>query len=169
MSDDITFDKSFDLTPGRAEEVLPGVRRIVADNPGPFTFKGTLSYIVGRGKVAIIDPGPDDERHIEALLGAVQRALALDAETRIAREQSRQWRQLYEALTPREREVFDHVVAGRLNKQTAAELGATERTVKAHRARVMEKMRVGSLAELVQVAQQLRATGAPSAVHRPSA
>ena len=60
MSDDIPFDRIFDLEPGRAEEVAPGVRRIVANNPGPFTFKGTVSYIVGRGKVAIIDPGPDD-------------------------------------------------------------------------------------------------------------
>ena len=48
------------------------MRRIVADNPGPFTFKGTVSYIVGRGKVAIIDPGPDDETHIAALLDAVR-------------------------------------------------------------------------------------------------
>jgi glyoxylase-like metal-dependent hydrolase (beta-lactamase superfamily II) len=72
MSDDITFDRSFDLEPGRAEEVAPGVRRIVADNPGPFTFKGTLSYIVGRGKVAIIDPGPDDPGHIKAVLDAVR-------------------------------------------------------------------------------------------------
>jgi glyoxylase-like metal-dependent hydrolase (beta-lactamase superfamily II) len=72
MSDDITFDRSFDLEPGRAEEIAPGVRRIVADNPGPFTFKGTLSYIVGRGKVAIIDPGPDDPSHIKAVLDAVR-------------------------------------------------------------------------------------------------
>jgi glyoxylase-like metal-dependent hydrolase (beta-lactamase superfamily II) len=72
MSDDITFDKSFDLAPGRAEEVVPGVRRIVADNPGPFTFKGTLTYVVGRGKVAIIDPGPDDPAHIQAVLDAVR-------------------------------------------------------------------------------------------------
>lgn len=72
MPDDITFDKSFDLAPGHAEEVVPGVRRIVADNPGPFTFKGTLTYIVGRGKVAIIDPGPDDPAHIQAVLNAVR-------------------------------------------------------------------------------------------------
>src|SRR5437588_660483 len=72
MSDDITFDKSFDLAPGQAQEVVPGVRRIVADNPGPFTFKGTLTYIVGRGKVAIIDPGPDDPAHIQAVLEAVR-------------------------------------------------------------------------------------------------
>jgi glyoxylase-like metal-dependent hydrolase (beta-lactamase superfamily II) len=72
MQDDITFDKSFDLAPGHAEQILPGVRRIVANNPGPFTFKGTLTYIVGRGKVAIIDPGPDDENHIQAVLDAVR-------------------------------------------------------------------------------------------------
>jgi glyoxylase-like metal-dependent hydrolase (beta-lactamase superfamily II) len=72
MGDDIRFDKSFDLAPGSAEDVAPGVRRIVADNPGPFTFKGTVSYIVGRGKVAIIDPGPDDPNHIQALLDAVR-------------------------------------------------------------------------------------------------
>ena len=72
MSDDISFDKSFDLAPGKVEDVLPGVRRIVADNPGPFTFKGTLSYILGRGKVAIIDPGPDDPAHIQAVLDAVR-------------------------------------------------------------------------------------------------
>ena len=72
MSDDLTFDRSFDLAPGRAEEVVPGVRRIVADNPGPFTFKGTLTYILGRGKVAIIDPGPEDENHVRAVLDAVR-------------------------------------------------------------------------------------------------
>jgi glyoxylase-like metal-dependent hydrolase (beta-lactamase superfamily II) len=48
------------------------VRAIVANNPGPFTFKGTMSYIIGRGKVAILDPGPDDEPHIAALLDAVR-------------------------------------------------------------------------------------------------
>src|ERR1700693_1430564 len=72
MSEEIPFDKSFDLPPGRVEEVMPGVRRMLVDNPGPFTFKGTLSYIVGKGRVAIIDPGPIDEAHIAALLDAVR-------------------------------------------------------------------------------------------------
>src|SRR3981081_1780621 len=71
MSEDIPFDKSFDLPPGRVEEVMPGVRRILCNNPGPFTFKGTLTYIVGNGRVAIIDPGPLDEAHVAALLAAV--------------------------------------------------------------------------------------------------
>lgn len=72
MSDDIHYNKIFDLVPGRPAEVAPGVRGVVANNPGPFTFKGTVSYIVGRGKVAIIDPGPDDDAHIAALLDAVR-------------------------------------------------------------------------------------------------
>src|SRR5580692_6531991 len=72
MSEDIRYNKTFDLVPGRASEVAPGVRAIVANNPGPFTFKGTVSYIVGRGKVAIIDPGPEDDAHIGALLDAVR-------------------------------------------------------------------------------------------------
>jgi glyoxylase-like metal-dependent hydrolase (beta-lactamase superfamily II) len=72
MNDDIPFDKSFSLEPDQVQEVAPGVRAIVADNPGPFTFKGTISYIVGRGQVAIIDPGPDDIVHVAALLDAVR-------------------------------------------------------------------------------------------------
>src|SRR5436309_9506163 len=51
---------------------MPGVRRMLCNNPSPFTFKGTVSYIVGKGKVAIIDPGPEDAAHIAALLEAVR-------------------------------------------------------------------------------------------------
>jgi glyoxylase-like metal-dependent hydrolase (beta-lactamase superfamily II) len=72
MSDDIPFDKRFELAPGRVEEFAPGVRRLLAGNPSPFTFTGTVSYIVGEGQVAIIDPGPLDEAHIGALLAAVR-------------------------------------------------------------------------------------------------
>jgi glyoxylase-like metal-dependent hydrolase (beta-lactamase superfamily II) len=72
MTDDIPFNRTLDLAPGVVQEIVPGVRRILADNPSPFTFKGTLSYIVGRGKVAIIDPGPPDQKHIDALLDAVR-------------------------------------------------------------------------------------------------
>ncbi|GAB1717159.1 MAG: beta-lactamase-like protein [Nitrobacter sp.] len=70
--DDIPFNRDFPLRPGVAEEVVPGVRRVLCDNPGLFTFTGTVSYIVGRGKVAIIDPGPDSEAHAQALLDAVR-------------------------------------------------------------------------------------------------
>ena len=72
MDQDIPYDKEFDLAPDTVEEVMPGVRRILCNNPGPFTFKGTVSYIVGRGHVAIIDPGPVDETHSAALLDAVR-------------------------------------------------------------------------------------------------
>jgi glyoxylase-like metal-dependent hydrolase (beta-lactamase superfamily II) len=72
MNDDIPFDKNFTLKPDQVQEVALGVRAMVADNPGPFTYKGTISYIVGSGSVAIIDPGPDDIGHINALLNAVR-------------------------------------------------------------------------------------------------
>jgi glyoxylase-like metal-dependent hydrolase (beta-lactamase superfamily II) len=72
MNDDIPFDKSFSLAPDQVQELAPSVRAIAADNPGPFTFKGTVSYIVGRDRVAIIDPGPDDAAHVAALLDAVR-------------------------------------------------------------------------------------------------
>ena len=70
--EDIPFNKSLDLAPDTVDEVVPGVRRVMANNPGPFTFKGTVSYIVGRGNVAIIDPGPNDPVHVAALLDAVR-------------------------------------------------------------------------------------------------
>jgi len=72
MAEDIPFDKNFDLVPGQVKEVAPGVRALCAGNAGPFTFKGTMTYIVGRGQVAIIDPGPADSAHIRALCDAVR-------------------------------------------------------------------------------------------------
>ncbi|MGD9967162.1 MAG: MBL fold metallo-hydrolase [Hyphomonadaceae bacterium] len=54
------------------QQVSPLIRRLVANNPGPFTYRGTGVYIVGRGEVAIIDPGPDDSKHIESILRAVE-------------------------------------------------------------------------------------------------
>jgi glyoxylase-like metal-dependent hydrolase (beta-lactamase superfamily II) len=72
MSEDIPFNRTLRLGPGVIDHVAPGVRRMLVDNPGPFTFKGTLSYIIGRGRVAIIDPGPIDVRHTAALLDAVR-------------------------------------------------------------------------------------------------
>ena len=71
-TDDLPFNRDFPLKAGVVEEIRPGVRRVLCDNPSPFTFTGTVSYIVGRGKVAIIDPGPDHEAHAAALLQAVR-------------------------------------------------------------------------------------------------
>jgi glyoxylase-like metal-dependent hydrolase (beta-lactamase superfamily II) len=71
-NDDIPFNRHFPLQPGVVDRVRPGVRRVLCNNPSPFTFTGTVSYIVGEGNVAIIDPGPDDEAHANALLEAVR-------------------------------------------------------------------------------------------------
>ncbi len=68
----IPFVKDFDPEYGVCRRVSPRIRRVVADNPGPFTFTGTGTYIVGNGTVAVIDPGPDDGAHLEALLAAVE-------------------------------------------------------------------------------------------------
>lgn len=67
----IPFVKDIDFTPGVPDRVLPGVRRVIADNPGPFTYTGSGTYIVGGGDVAVIDPGPDDDSHIDALMAAI--------------------------------------------------------------------------------------------------
>ena len=68
----IPFVKDFDPEYGVCRRVSPRIRRVVANNPGPFTFTGTGTYIVGNGTVAVIDPGPDDGAHLEALLAAVE-------------------------------------------------------------------------------------------------
>ena len=91
----------------------------------------------------------------EILLPAIERALLRDTRERTARAQQREWQTRYESLTPREREVMGLVIAGMPNKQIAGELGTAERTVKAHRAQVMEKMQATSLAELVRASEQL--------------
>lgn len=68
------FDRDIAPRHGRSVRVSPLIRRIVAPNPGPFTYTGTGTYIVGRGAVAVIDPGPDMPQHIEALLAALDGA-----------------------------------------------------------------------------------------------
>lgn len=91
----------------------------------------------------------------EKLFDAVERALVRNASEREAGARDRELRALYETLTPREREVMTHVVAGRLNKQIAADIDAAERTVKAHRASIMAKLRIQSVADLVRLSQTL--------------
>ena len=72
MADDIPFNRDFDIVHGLPDAVSPLVRRVVAANPSHFTFKGTCTYIVGSGEVAVIDPGPADEAHIAAILDALK-------------------------------------------------------------------------------------------------
>jgi FixJ family two-component response regulator len=104
----------------------------------------------------------------QELLAAIGDALERqNAQSAVARRR-RELASRYASLTPRERGVFEHVVAGRMNKQIAAALGTSERTVKAHRSRIMEKMRADSLAELVQSGMWLRQrTGEPASAAPP--
>jgi FixJ family two-component response regulator len=88
--------------------------------------------------------------HDEDFLAAVRSAIARDEHARAVREEIEAIRWRLTTLTPREHQVLQHVVVGRLNKQIAADLGIAEKTIKVHRARAMEKMGVGTLAELVR-------------------
>jgi FixJ family two-component response regulator len=131
--------------------------------PGGLELQQAVSlpivFLTGRGDVAssvrAMKAGAVDflTKPVEpaALLNAVQAALERERGARAQRDADA----LYSTLSPREREVFGQVVAGKPNKQIAAALGITERTVKMHRAQVMAKMQAGSLAELVRAAQLL--------------
>jgi glyoxylase-like metal-dependent hydrolase (beta-lactamase superfamily II) len=68
----IPYVRDLDFEYGRCDVVSPLIRRVIAGNPGPFTYLGTGTYIVGHGEVAVIDPGPDDPAHLRAILRAVE-------------------------------------------------------------------------------------------------
>ena len=68
---DIEFNRNFTGNPGESVKISGNIRRILCDNPGPFTFTGTSTFIIGQGEVAVIDPGPEDETHLEALMNAL--------------------------------------------------------------------------------------------------
>jgi RNA polymerase sigma factor (sigma-70 family) len=102
----------------------------------------------------------------DVLLHAVAKAMAHYEASREQKRRLEALRELLATLTPRERQVFDRVVVGKINKQIGRELGATERTIKAHRHRVMEKMKVETLAELVAIAERLGILG--GSAHEPS-
>ena len=102
---------------------------------------------------------PVDEKD---LLKAIARAMAKDTLERSDEAQVAGTRERLATLTPRERDVFARVVTGMLNKQIASELGISEKTVKVHRARVMQKMGAGSVAELVRMADRVGSSGSRS-------
>lgn len=105
------------------------------------------------GAVEVLTKPYDDDVLLRAIAGALEHSrAALDQEQNL-----RSLRDAYASLTPREQEVLSMVVAGRLNKQIAADLGISEITVKAHRGRVMRKMKARSLPELVKMSAQLAA------------
>jgi len=70
MSDSIDFNRLVEFTYGESVQLSPIVRRVIANNPSPFTFTGTGTYLIGSGEVAVIDPGPADQKHIDAILQA---------------------------------------------------------------------------------------------------
>ncbi len=72
MAVEIPFRRELKFSYGQAEQIAPGIRRVIANNPSPFTLYGTGTYILGTGEVAVIDPGPADSEHIQAILNAVE-------------------------------------------------------------------------------------------------
>jgi RNA polymerase sigma factor (sigma-70 family) len=101
-----------------------------------------------RGAVDFLEKPVDDQ----ALLDAIFQALEKDRENRRKQAEVKAIQDRLASLTPREYEVFTLIITGMLNKQVAYELGTTEKTIKVHRARIMEKMRCDSLAQLVRLA-----------------
>ena len=72
MATSIPFRRELDFSYGEVSDVAPGIRRVIAENPSPFTLYGTGTYVLGRGEVAVIDPGPADGAHIAKLLEALE-------------------------------------------------------------------------------------------------
>jgi FixJ family two-component response regulator len=129
----------------------------LARDPLPVIFitgYGDVPTSVRAMKAGAVDflTKPVDE---QALLRAIKDALRRGQELRAARAELANIRERLARLTPRELEVLEHVVSGQLNKQIAADLGTVEKTIKVHRGRVMQKMGVDSLAQLVRLAQQV--------------
>jgi FixJ family two-component response regulator len=122
------------------------------------TGKGDIPTSVRAMRAGAIDfltkPVGDDD-----LLAAIARALRQDADTRRAGAELNSINARFAILTPREREVMTHVIAGRLNKQIAGDLGTVEKTIKVHRGRVMEKLGVRSVADLVRLAEKAGISG----------
>jgi|SRR4051812_10083698 FixJ family two-component response regulator len=122
-----------------------------------------IVFLSGHGTIptatAGIKHGAEDflEKPVQPqeLIEAIRKAIAHDRGQSADRHDRKELRRRYDRLTPREKEVMSLVVSGLLNKQSAGELGISEKTIKVHRARVMEKMQVESLAALVQIAARL--------------
>jgi len=122
------------------------------------TGHGDITMAVEAMKKGAVDflPKPFDDQE---LLASIERALSEHEQERSDQAEQGEILARIDRLTPREREVMEHVITGLLNKQIAAELGTSEKTIKVHRGRVMEKMEVVSLAELVRLAARIDVHG----------
>jgi len=118
------------------------------------TGYGTVPASVRAMKAGAVDflEKPVDDR---TLVVAIHQAVERNRRARLEQAEVREIQRRVESLSPREREVFSLLLTGMLNKQIASELGTTEKTIKVHRGRVMEKMQAGSMAELVRLAGKL--------------
>jgi FixJ family two-component response regulator len=142
--------------PGQSGRDLQSVLA-TAENPLPVIFLTghgdipTVTHAMRDGAVDFLTKPVKKEN----LFAAIERALARDAVEREQRARMRDLRERFDQMTPREREVLAHVISGKLNKQIAFDLGTSERTIKAHRASIMDKLDVHSVAELVRLTEQL--------------
>jgi FixJ family two-component response regulator len=132
-------------------------RLMTMPNPLPIVFltgHGDVPKSVRAMKAGAVDflTKPVDA---PVLLDAVARAIARDVENRVLRSRRLETLDHYKQLTPREREVFAHLISGQLNKQVGFDLGISERTTKIHRRQVLEKMKADSIADLVRMAADL--------------
>jgi FixJ family two-component response regulator len=132
-------------------------RLTAAENPLPIVFltgQGDVPKSVRAMKAGAVDflTKPVDA---PILLDAVSRAIERDEENRVVRARRLDARIRHGRLTPREREVFTHLISGQLNKQVGYDLGISERTTKIHRRQVLEKMEADSIADLVRMAADL--------------
>lgn len=132
------------------------------------TGYGDIPKAVQAMKAGAVDflTKPVEERK---LLEAVRRALYQDHQARLEQQALAEFRKRFNTLTPREKDVCTRVAEGKLNKQIAAELGTCEKTVKVHRGRVMKKMRVDSVADLVRIMLRIGSAVASETVHPPPA
>ncbi|SIN89182.1 two component transcriptional regulator, LuxR family [Bradyrhizobium erythrophlei] len=121
------------------------------------TGKGDIPTSVRAMKAGAIDFLTKPVKDVD-LFEAVSRAEGRDAEMRRLQSELESMQAKVDTLTPREREVLTHVVAGRLNKQIAGDLGTVEKTIKVHRSRMMEKLGIRTVADLVRMAEKLSRT-----------
>ena len=137
----------------------PELQQMLFEFGSPFP----IVFLTGHGDIPMtvraIKSGAEDfltkPACAQALLNAIDRAIARHESERGRQQWLRKARALLETLTPREREVFDFIVRGKMNKQTAFALGITERTIKAHRQRIFSKLGAHSIADLVSFAERM--------------